>query len=539
MHEIVKNCSDCIEFISTCEDLPEKLKSMDEKIPLAPKKEKYPEDLKDVFKNLLYLTPKIALPVSGNSVMAVQKAVQEAGSYENLRLWAYPNPQQRKIKFDEKKLILLGPWGCGKTLFLTAEAIKEAEKGNKVLYLFFAENNFQTSTKKSLLAIDLEQKFRKYENIQVETVFFTDGKNNNLMDLGKKYSIVMADESFADINKLSPKSQKEIKDFFASKDTVWLALSNTYSQARIDDSEMDIEDLVKSWYPGFQVARMDTFLRMPAAVTNDIKSSYSRRAESTQLNLNETMFKNAKVPSNLVEGCEIKRIGVGETKPLYKLLEEAFAFIPKDVQALIAINDNPFLPINQVIKNMIKCPCKHLILALTFDVGYELAGRDSADVYLLDYETKTKVSPGDDRKNDLVASFELLKGSEHPFIIDTTNSSDISSRASSKLIKINPNTFLDMLFVFYKLLSGDHSCQDIMSRESRPKIAPYSISSLIGKSLHINLVVFTFLTHFWKQLVFLTVMQILLLFIANQRRTATCLLSFRKLLKPLMSHAIL
>ena len=46
-------------------------------------------------------------------------------------------------------------------------------------------------------------------------------KKNNLMDLGEKYSIVMADESFADIDSLSTKSQKEIKDFFASKDIVW------------------------------------------------------------------------------------------------------------------------------------------------------------------------------------------------------------------------------------------------------------------------------------------------------------------------------
>ena len=46
------------------------------------------------------------------------------------------------------------------------------------------------------------------------------------MDLGKKYSIVMADESFADIDSLSTKSQKEIKDFFASKDIVWLALTS-------------------------------------------------------------------------------------------------------------------------------------------------------------------------------------------------------------------------------------------------------------------------------------------------------------------------
>jgi len=176
---------------------------MEEKIPLAPKKEKYPEDLKDVFKNLLYLTPKIALPVSGNSVTAVQKAFQEAGSYENLKLWAFPNPQQRKIKKPLKRL-----------------------KREISFYLFFARNNFQTSPKKSLLALELEKKFKEYENIQVETVFFTDGKNNNLMDLRKKYSIVMADESFADVDSLSTKSQKEIKDFFASKDIVWLALTS-------------------------------------------------------------------------------------------------------------------------------------------------------------------------------------------------------------------------------------------------------------------------------------------------------------------------
>ena len=36
----------------------------------------------------------------------------------------------------------------------------------------------------------------------------------------------MADESFADIDSLSTKSQKEIKDFFASKDIVWLALTS-------------------------------------------------------------------------------------------------------------------------------------------------------------------------------------------------------------------------------------------------------------------------------------------------------------------------
>ena len=48
------------------------------------------------------------------------------------------------------------------------------------------------------------------------------------------------------------------------------------------------------------------------------------------------------------------------------------------------------------------------------------------------------VTLGSDKKKDLVASLELLKGSEHRFIIDTTNLNDISSRVSSKLINIYP-----------------------------------------------------------------------------------------------------
>jgi hypothetical protein len=35
----------------------------------------------------------------------------------------------------------------------------------------------------------------------------------------------------------------------------------------------------------------------------------SEMSEYTQLSMNETLFKNAKVPSNLVKGCEIKRFG--------------------------------------------------------------------------------------------------------------------------------------------------------------------------------------------------------------------------------------
>ena len=58
-------------------------------------------------------------------------------------------------------------------------------------------------------------------------------------------------------------------------------------------------------------------------------------------------------------------------------------------------------------------------------------------------------------KLSLVVSFELMRGIEHPSIIDTTNTHEISSRTSSKLVKIFPNWFLDMTAVAEQLLKDD------------------------------------------------------------------------------------
>ena len=131
-----------------------------------------------------------------------------------------------------------------------------------------------------------------------------------------------------------------------------------------------------------------------------------------------------------------------------------------------------------------------MLLALTFDVGLQLAERESPDFYIVTDNKEAKVSLGTDMNKDLVASGQLFKGYEHPIIIDATQTSEISSRSSSQLIKIFPNLFFDMLFVFDKLLKhGEHSCKDVMSRESRPKIAPYNFSSLVGKFCLFNYIV--------------------------------------------------
>ena len=145
----------------------------------------------------------------------------------------------------------------------------------------------------------------------------------------------MCDELFGDWDRLTPKSQKELKDFFSPKESVWLALSNVYnSNSRIDGS-VDLEELVKGWFPDFQVAQMKTPLRMPKIVAENIRSGFANQVgKSTQLALNARLCAESKLPSNLVEGCQIEHFGLREFKPLHQILEKALKKLPNGSSAI-------------------------------------------------------------------------------------------------------------------------------------------------------------------------------------------------------------
>ena len=444
---------------------------------------KYPEDFKTIVKYLLFSAPKIPLPVTGNMVTAVHKAIQEAGSAENIRVWCYPTPEQRLI-FGSPKLVLLAPWGAGKTFFMVAEAIQKAENGEKVLFLLCARGIAMSTSKKSLLAMDLELKFQGYQDtIKVETVVFKDGEDNKLREVGNGYDHIMCDELFGDIDKLTPKSQRELKYFFSSKDSVWMAVSNAYYYASRIDGNVDLEALVKGWFPNFQVAKMQTPLRMPKTVAETIRSGYANTGKATPLSLNPKLCAESNLPSNLTEGCQIESFGLGEFKSFFENLDKAFDKLPRGSSAVIVIDDRQ-TPLNIALRSMIKCQhCRDLISVLTIDVALAKLGK-KALYHCLHYsspEQWVKEFLSGQREGEiLVASFELMRGIEHPFIIDTTNDYTIFSRTSSKLVRIISNMFLDMMAVTEQLLKDErHQCQAMMERESRPQI-DLSISSSIG-----------------------------------------------------------
>ena len=124
----------------------------------------------------LVFTISMAFPVRGNMISFVNRAIEKAGSWENIRVWFYPTPQQQ-VLLRSPKLILLGPWGCGKTVFLIDEACKTAvaNPDDEILFAIFA--HFETK-KKTMLSYHLENVFEGFEKIKVQTIFFENGKDN-------------------------------------------------------------------------------------------------------------------------------------------------------------------------------------------------------------------------------------------------------------------------------------------------------------------------------------------------------------------------
>ena len=92
--------------------------------------------------------------------------------------------------------------------FMVAEAIRLAELGGKVLYLLFSSTTNISTTKETLLFLDLQEKFKNHSNIEVKTVLFKDGDDNELELIGQGFDHIMADELFEDFHQLTVRKKK-------------------------------------------------------------------------------------------------------------------------------------------------------------------------------------------------------------------------------------------------------------------------------------------------------------------------------------------
>ena len=140
--------------------------------------------------------------------------------------------------------------------------------------------------------------------------------------------------------------------------------------------------------------------------------------------LNERLCAESKLPSNLTEGCQIESFGNGEFKPLVEIVEKALNKLPKGSSAIIVIDDRTNIGMNRAVRSTIKCQhCRDLIIVLTIDVALAKLGKKALyhSIYYSSPEQWVKEFMSGQREGEiLVVSFELMRGIEHSFIIDTT-----------------------------------------------------------------------------------------------------------------------
>ena len=215
-----------------------------------------------------------------------------------------------------------------------------------------------------------------------------------------------------------------------------------------------------------------------------IKNNYKNViGKASNLDFNEALFADCDLPPTLVEGCKVKYFGRSDIQPQYAILDQGMNCIAEDDFTMIIINDNPAGYSMMVLKDLIKCKCLNIIAALTIDISLQVIERPRP-LYHCDAHSSPQDQVlrwiKDDREQDLVTSFDMIRGFENDIIVDTVGDSAVSSRVSGQLIKISSNSFLDMYCVYEGILKGYHNCERILNRQSRKKIIP-DILAVIGK----------------------------------------------------------
>lgn len=263
-------------------------------------------------------------------------------------------------------------------------------------------------------------------------------------------------------------------------------MSNSYdAKNRLEDDE-DLEILLSNEFLGFEVVKMNKPLRLPLTVTKFMKAQTANRGQVSKLPFNSKLMKDCSLPSNMAEGSinavGQMKLGYSKLELFTGVLKQAFeSEIAKHRSALIIIDDRP-TSFNKIMRARIKCRCKNKINVLVVDYALQLIGRKKPKILTIHYSTSIEEIIQwilGNRGEDMIVSYDCMRGSEYDFIIDTTVSIEASTRTLAHVIRTVSNPLLDMEFIIQTLLKPDHDCKTIMDWDCRPEMTS-NLSILIG-----------------------------------------------------------
>lgn len=422
---------------------------------------------------LLYLMPKVALPHKGNILKEIRKMLNESGSYENVKIWAFRTPEQRRLCNHQEKLALIGPWGSGKTLMLISQALEMSEKeGKKVLFLLM--NRQVASTSNTLLFWALQEKFKDHPNVTVKSLVVTNGQRHDFEKLMQGFDYVYIDEFFSDFDALEAETKTEFFDVIKAKKVVKIAMSNVYFKSKMS-KDIDVKDYIGKWLPKeFQIAELKIPLRMPRNLSQKMKESFTDLSLKTDTQFLQRLMAESHVPLSLPDGRVLAKVG-GLHMALDKAYQECFKKIQDDQSVLIVIADAANRTEIQAGKSLLDCECGAKLLVLTHDYGLEMADRKPPGYHCIshsDGELKVKKVISGEEDRDLVVTLDLARGYESEVVVDGDCLIQVPSRSCGQVVKMFFNKFLSMVCVA-KAIKGQkdhHNCGEMFDREKRPKV---------------------------------------------------------------------
>merc|ERR1719362_1488487 len=168
---------------------------------------------------------------------------------------------------------------------------------------------------------------------------------------------------------------------------------------------------------------------------------------------------------------------------LPQIIQQVSQSVKGNQLALIIIHDGPNQTVNKLMKSRIQCRCRDKITVLPIDVSFQANGKTQSVFLALDHQSKPEkvlAWTGGKRKEDMVVSRELMKGTEHDLIIDLSRTLEAASRSMAHVITIHSNPVLDMEWVIQNLLTSDHDCNEILNWDVRKKISSSTMYDFIG-----------------------------------------------------------
>ena len=465
-------CEMCDRFIASGrDDLKKKLQKI-----LTLNSANVPnEEFKLIVKYLVFCTPTKPLPIGTRHIKRLENAMEMQGSIENIKVWCFPTPEQRKV-LSMDKVIFFAAWGTGKTLLMCAKAIEAADSDLKVLFLVF--NPAYSVDQPSLLTLQLQLKFQDYPGIDVKQFNGRDMIDFCTSMSVEKYDCLMIDEFAEDFADYNSDFRHYFLNILKDKRITWLSLSGIYDKdegsAKKYRGNVEKERVAK-YFPGFEIARMKLPLRSPKKIMEVMRKHY-KETGSHRTSLNHFLLNNSNMPPTLTEGkvVEFDEEHFGSFADTLKL---CLQHVPEGKPSLFIVrsNWNHFVPT--------ACQkCEKYLVAKTINFAFRDIGEKAPLQYLANYSSsKQEIVDWLNGKSDkhLVASMDMTCGYEHNSVINLAEM-EFCMRSTTLVImpKLELNYFYKALPLFEYCNSKYHDCNNLRKAATR-----HSPQSILDRSL--------------------------------------------------------